>query len=376
MKKKYFRIFTVIVVSLFISGYLISLESGNPPVVVIVGGGPAGLATAMEAYQSGAKVTIIEKRSTYTRNQLLFLTYETIKLLKKWNVNVPSMEELDFQPNLTMGVVRIRDLEEGLNKAVKAVGIDIVLGEFLGFDSVDKEIIVKTAEKQIAVPYDYLVAADGAHSPVRKAVGINSHCYAIAKGIWTFIQFPERDEGIAISKFITGKNHYIRKITLPFGSIILMQSFIDAATPISKISPEALYQEAIELGWAKEAALIAEGKVVITNDITITFQQVDRFSDEPHAVLIIGDAAATGSFFHGKGVNTAFQTAAIAGRFFRGIRDNHKNVYNDFNSNMKEATDELLNYSRFLSEPVLEPVEGCSNQSEREGLLCGQKSEN
>lgn len=39
--------------------------------IVIVGGGPAGLSTAIEAYLTGANVTIIEKRDGFSRGQLL-----------------------------------------------------------------------------------------------------------------------------------------------------------------------------------------------------------------------------------------------------------------------------------------------------------------
>ncbi len=36
--------------------------------VLIVGGGPVGLMSAIESYRNGGAVTVVEKRSEYTRN--------------------------------------------------------------------------------------------------------------------------------------------------------------------------------------------------------------------------------------------------------------------------------------------------------------------
>jgi succinate dehydrogenase/fumarate reductase flavoprotein subunit len=38
--------------------------------VVVVGGGPAGLLSALEAYKGGARVCVVEKRLAYTRSSL------------------------------------------------------------------------------------------------------------------------------------------------------------------------------------------------------------------------------------------------------------------------------------------------------------------
>lgn len=44
--------------------------SDAPLSIVIVGGGPAGLATAIVAKEQGAQVTVIEKRASYSREQI------------------------------------------------------------------------------------------------------------------------------------------------------------------------------------------------------------------------------------------------------------------------------------------------------------------
>src|SRR5262249_5461442 len=41
--------------------------------VVVVGGGPLGLVSAIRAFQSGKKVVVLEKRTAYTRDQIMGL---------------------------------------------------------------------------------------------------------------------------------------------------------------------------------------------------------------------------------------------------------------------------------------------------------------
>jgi flavin-dependent dehydrogenase len=62
----------------------------------------------------------------------------------------------------------------------------------------------------------------------------------------------------------------------------------------------------------------------------------------------VGDAAASASFFQGMGANTALQTAEIAGRFFQDVKSIDRKRYEDFERAMKEATDALIEDSKFL----------------------------
>ena len=50
--------------------------------LVVVGAGPIGLRTAIEAQLLGARVTVIEKRTSFTRNNVLHLWPWTIEDLK------------------------------------------------------------------------------------------------------------------------------------------------------------------------------------------------------------------------------------------------------------------------------------------------------
>lgn len=54
----------------------------SPPQCLIIGGGPCGLRTAIELAYLGAKVVVVEKRDTFSRNNVLHLWPFTIHDLR------------------------------------------------------------------------------------------------------------------------------------------------------------------------------------------------------------------------------------------------------------------------------------------------------
>ena len=325
-----------------------AVNSPKPLSVVIIGGGPAGLATAIEAHLHGADVTIIEKRETYLRLQTLFLLDPSMRLLKKWQVLLPQMKVLDLTSDIQMGVVKINNLEEGLEKRVRELGIRKILGEFRSFkEGMAKTIQVTCDGEELSFSYDVLVGADGAHSLVREQLDIRCNRMGEVQGISAFIPLTQ-SSALDISSPMKKRDYFIRKITTPSGSLIFAQRIPGSSDVNDRISQYTLEELMKDCNWQKEALVIAENKAKMSASITVILQQADTFSNKERGVILVGDAAAVASFFQGRGANTAFQTASIAGNFFMKLQKHDVDAYSSFNLLMKETTDELINDSKFL----------------------------
>lgn len=335
-------LYTLTVTSLLLSTNLLADTPKEPLSVLIIGGGPAGLATAIESKESGAKVTLIEKRTAYSRIQRLFLSDSSIQLLQKWQVAAPKMQIAELEDGTHIGFVNINHLEESLESRAQELGIQKISGEFKAFKADHIAVILTSEEQQLDIPYDIIVGADGAHSCVKEALAIKPHCLAKAMGAFAFILDPtDTSQEMEISPAIKKDAGFVRRIKAPRVSLLLMQSPING-------SKEKLRKLAAECGWEKEALLISEDKAFIATEIPIALQQAQAFSCKEKSAILVGDAAATASFFQGMGANTALKTAEAAGFFFKNIQKQDPAAYQEFNQSLEEITSALIEDSAFL----------------------------
>lgn len=317
--------------------------------VVIIGAGPAGLATAIEAHASGANVTIVEKRSTYSRAQLLFLFDYSLELLEKWRVSVPSMHIASFEGGHLMGTTKIKDLEEALAKRANELGIQVMQGSFASLAK--SAVMVSMEEGECLVPYDILVGADGAHGEVREAIGVPCTVFGKAMSIGALIPLPDSIKKAEMLPATLQEGVFIKRIFFPQGRVFILQHPLgDTAQDNLRLDQQSLVAEAQKADWLEEAKWIGEGKSFITPLIPIVLQQAHTFSDEERGVILIGDAAATAPFCQAMGANTALKTAEIAGTFFANVQKDEKQSYHQFNIHMKEVTDALIEDSKYLLE--------------------------
>jgi 2-polyprenyl-6-methoxyphenol hydroxylase-like FAD-dependent oxidoreductase len=335
-----------LIIVIFLSLSLFAKESEPRPLsVLIIGGGPAGLATAIEAKTSGFAVTVIEKREAYTRSQTLFLLDSSLKFLDKWEIDIPQMHLMDLGEGTRIGIVQIKYLEEQLGKKARQLGVNKITGQFRGFSTKKTALILSSGKKELAIPYDVIVAADGTHSSVRDSLGIKANCLGTASGAFTFVSDPmDVSKQVEITPAIKIENGFLRRIKVPCLSIVFIQTHSDA-------SKNCLEKALREQGWTIEALAVAENKTPVVTHVPIFLQQTVAFSDEKASAVLVGDAAATASFFKGMGANTALKTAEIAGRFFKETRAHKETAYLNFNEAMKEATDALIEDSAFLFIP-------------------------
>jgi len=134
--------------------------------MVVVGAGPIGMRTAIEAQLLGARVTVIEKRTSLTRNNVLHLWPWVIEDLK-------SLGAKNFYPRFctgTMNHISIKRLQCILLKTALCFGIEVFGGvEFKDvvepdFDSQPWRISVKPDNHPVMTRgVDVLIGAEGKH---------------------------------------------------------------------------------------------------------------------------------------------------------------------------------------------------------------------
>lgn len=306
--------------------------SESPVSVVIIGGGPAGLATAIEAKQAGAKVTVIEKRSAYERTQQLFLLGQALTLLEKWEVESPELKKVEIGDK-RVGFIPISALEEALLKRAQELGVCLIHDDFRELSKYGRFVVLN---REKAVPYDILVAADGSHSQVRQALCIELDFLGQGKAGAALLPSCEGGTSpVDVSPVFQHSASFVQKFQVPGVNFIFLQG------PSS-----ATQNDFITLckasGWDRQAEQIAAGEGLLLLDADVYLQKARRFSLEDRKALLVGDAAGTGSFFRGSGANHALESAEIAGRFFK-TKD-----YGRFEREMDQATSSFIEDSSFL----------------------------
>lgn len=149
--------------------------------LLVAGGGPAGLATALYGARAGLDVAVVERRTgvldkacgegmmphTVAHLDRLGVTAEGRPLRGITYLAGDRQVNASFRAGAGRGVRRTV-LHAALLRAAEAAGVKLVHGEF--------GEITQRAESVSAAGFEarYLAAADGLHSPIRKAMGLEA----------------------------------------------------------------------------------------------------------------------------------------------------------------------------------------------------------
>ena len=147
--------------------------------LLVAGGGPAGLVTALHAARAGLSVTVVERRRPPIDKACGegMMPY-TVEHLGKLGITVPGMPfrgityfdsahrvDAPFRAGEGRGVRRTT-LHTALMDAVAAAGIDVVTAN-VGSITQDADSVQCAGFRA-----RYLAAADGLHSPIRRSLGL------------------------------------------------------------------------------------------------------------------------------------------------------------------------------------------------------------
>lgn len=312
----------------------------KPLSVVVVGGGPVGLSAAIEAVDSGAQVTVLEKRVERGRRQTVFLSDQSIELLKRWHVLLPSEFVVGEGSAERIAIVPIHVLEGFLEEQAKQRGVKLLKAEFETLDADHSLKARSDTGELLSITYDLLVAADGAHSTVRTELEIPLDLFGKMEGALAWLPLGVGEVEFAITDPIMTQSGYIRRIQSAEGSLIFSQGNTQGVGELLVATAQQ--------GWKDEVQMIQDHSGTILGSIPVFLQQACYFSDSTRAAILLGDAAATGSFFLGLALNTGLEGVRNAGDLIRELQSKDERSYSNFEVRMKETTDPLIEANRFL----------------------------
>ncbi len=153
--------------------------------LVVIGGGPLGLATALYADRAGLSVRVLEPRAGVVDKACgEGLMPGALTALQALGVDPPGrvlagIRYTDGQRWATAEFprgpgrgVRRTTLHGCLLEAAERAGVEVVTGAMEQIDQDESGVSVRIAGRATALRGSYAVAADGLHSPTRRALGL------------------------------------------------------------------------------------------------------------------------------------------------------------------------------------------------------------
>ena len=313
-------------------------DTGTAPTrvvdVLVVGAGPAGIAAAITAHRSGHSVLVVD-RASFPRDKICGdgLTTAALRELDalgldpatvpSWIdvhdalVRSPSGREVVFPfpegAGLYGAVCRRRDLDLALVQHARAVGIEVLEGvTFTSLtESPDHNLV--TVDGVGTVRSNWVIAADGMWSAVRKAVGVAQPGY---RGEWhAFRQYFRSVSPQAASQLVVWFEPdllpgYAWSFPLGDGSANLGFG-IQRGGSYSVPAMAAVWRDLLQRPHVREFLgpdAVAEGP----HRAWPIPARVDRITLTHHRTLFVGDAAAATDPMTGEGIGQALATGRWA----------------------------------------------------------------
>ncbi|MGH3505096.1 MAG: FAD-dependent monooxygenase [Nocardioidaceae bacterium] len=308
----------------------------TPPTdVLVVGGGLVGLTASLLLRHHGVAVTLVERRATtsaqpkarrlHMRSMEIFRelglaglvhdaarelaghdhmavgqTLADAEQLPLWQASGPG--EPIIQPSPELPCLLSQDLLEPLLRdAATGVGVDVRFAtELVGFtqsdDHVDARLLDHRDDRQYDLAAQYLVAADGAHSRSREALGITRSRNGFVGHPSVSVYFSAD-----LAEVVRGREFNLCRITHPDASGTLAS--VDGRQRWVFMSPG----ESVDRDWP---ALLRRALGVPATDLAVMsalswrpeMRVADRYSAE--RVHLAGDAAHVMPPFAASGANT------------------------------------------------------------------------
>lgn len=304
--------------------------------VLVIGAGPAGIASALTLHAAGINVAVIDK-AQFPRDKCCGdgLTTGALRILDElgfdpekvpsWRVcndawlRSPSGREMCMPLPNGIGqfaaIAKRIELDNAFVDHARKRGVNIIDGHGFSTLSTHSDHLVVEIENHESLRCDYLIAADGMWSPVRKSLGLSSQGYL---GEWhAFRQYASNVTGPARDRLYV----FFEQDLLPgyAWSFPLSDSRVNFGFGIlrgGKYSVQDMKQLWPEL-LARPHIRQALGDQVIFEDRHTAWPipaRITRATLGVGRVLFIGDAACVSDPMTGEGIGQALLSGVLAAR--------------------------------------------------------------
>lgn len=304
--------------------------------VVIVGGGPAGSAAAIELVRSGRSAVVID-RATFPRDKCCGDGLTTLALRELEHVGVeptdiddwmnvdgaslrsPSGRRVDVplpDDGLYAAVAPRLQLDDTLLTQARKQGVTVREGRtFRSLEQLDDRVLVRASgdDGDLEVTARYAIAADGMWSPVRKAVGANVDGYL---GEWHgFRQYVRNVTGPAARELFVWFEPdllpgYAWSFPLPGGRANIGFGVLRDGTRSGK-DTKAIWPDLLARPHVVDA-LGPDHELEDRHTAWPIPARVDELPLTSGRVLFTGDAAAATDVMTGEGIGQALLTGRLA----------------------------------------------------------------
>lgn len=340
--------------------------------VVIVGAGPVGLSLAIDLAMQGVKVTLLDDDDTLsTGSRAICFAKRTLEYFHRLGVAKQMLEKgvvwnkgrlfhqdreiysFDLQPEQEAKFPAFINLQqyyvEGflLEKALSMPNIDIRWKNSVVNVTQDElvTLTVATADGEYHITADYCVACDGARSPIRKSLGLES------KGVTFKDRFLIADIKMKAA-FPTERWFWFDPPFHPNQSVLLHKQ------------PDDIWRIDFQLGWEADPILEKTPEKVLprvkallgdktqfelewVSIYTFSCLRMDKFLH--NRVIFAGDSAHGVSPFGARGANSGIQDAEnLAWKLARVVKgESPPSLLESYNQERVMAADEnILNSTR------------------------------
>lgn len=348
--------------------------------IVIIGGGPVGLFTAIKAKESNYNVTVLEKRKTPSRSQVLLLNKDTLDIFpteivetlfdadfaKGCYVLPPSKDSKSrcFLDKLPLASIITSVLEEELERYAVEKGVK-VLRPVTHISVFKKEVTYTIGNDEKTINYDVLIGADGSNSFVRDKLLRTS--FKIKKdtelyGMTLVGELMSSEYDMVLKGEKEAKNEFDEINKKPAQQAHRLFRTRNDKWYIGASLSREVYEEIKNLkklpnkvknylnSVCKAAKVSCKLDKAELSFFPINVKQANKFGDMMRKIFIIGDAAQTTHFFSGMGVNVGFKQGKRLIEFIQSNFHNFKKYTRetkiDFERDLSNVIDQIILYNQ------------------------------